>query len=256
MDTGADRPQADRKARQMTRLITLNIWEGRLPVPLADLLSREQPDIACLQEVVRFADPGYDWIRPGPGELAAWAGLPHTAMAPAYGQVYMHTRLELGNATLSRSPIPSQATIWTDGRYLADFDMTEHEFPRNFQHTMTGGVHIINHHGRRERDAPKNGSGKDTATMEFIAGYASKLDGKVIVAGDFNLWPSSPSLDPLRACMRDLGDEAGIKNTRTWLKGRDEVSDYVFVSDTVGVSDFYASDIVASDHAALVLDFE
>lgn len=238
----------------MTRLITLNVWEGRLPVPLASLVAVEQPDIACLQEVIQFAHPGYDWIRPQPEQLMA--GLTHVKMAPTYSQAYMHTRLQLGNAIVSRMSAEGHAVVWTNGTYEPDFDMAERDFPRCFQHVKFGGVHVINYHGQRERAAPKTGSRAATAATELIAGYAASLPGPVIVAGDFNLWPDSPSLDPLRAGLRDLCAEAGVKNTRTWLKGRDEVSDYIFVNDAVDVSGFYVSDQVASDHAALVLDFE
>jgi endonuclease/exonuclease/phosphatase family metal-dependent hydrolase len=49
--------------------------------------------------------------------------------------------------------------------------------------------------------------------------------------------------------------DAGVGNTRTWLKGRSEVSDYIFTSPDVNVTGFHVSKHVASDHAALVMDF-
>jgi endonuclease/exonuclease/phosphatase (EEP) superfamily protein YafD len=239
----------------MTRLITLNVWDGRLQASLESFFSCESPDIACMQEVARFAEPGYDWLRAGLPELASWAGLPCTVMAPMFGQAYMHTRLELGNAIMSSAPICEHPVTWTAGSYNGDFDLAKHVVPRNFQHVETQGVHVFNYHGQRERNGAKLGTEQDVAAMERLASQAAVPGGRVIVAGDFNLWPESPALAPLRANLRDLGAEAGVKNTRTWLKGRQEVSDYVFVSPDITVGDFYVSDRVASDHAALVLDF-
>jgi endonuclease/exonuclease/phosphatase family metal-dependent hydrolase len=46
-----------------------------------------------------------------------------------------------------------------------------------------------------------------------------------------------------------------FETTRNELTHKTEVCDYVFVSDDVKVKEFYASDRLVSDHAALILDF-
>jgi endonuclease/exonuclease/phosphatase family metal-dependent hydrolase len=239
------------------RLVTLNLWECKLPHPLSRLLQAERPDIACLQEATHWPQPGYDWLRPGLEQLAEAAGTAHTCWAPCAELAWMHGRLQYGNVILSRTEPLAHDITWVSGSYDPDFDIAEtgQRFPRNYQHAAYPGLHVINYHGDRVRDGHKNGGGNHASALANLAAYASGLEGPVIIAGDFNLWPASPALGPLQDSFRDLVKEAGIRNTRTWLKGRSEVCDYVFASKDVDVRHFRISPFVASDHVALVLDF-
>lgn len=238
------------------RLLTLNIWEGKLPHPLALLFKAEQPDIACLQEV-RSPDPLHDWLTPTLTRLGTEiAGLPHTSFAPIMEAGFFRRRMRFGNAVLTRQRPLHEDTIFVHGQFEPDFDFGVADVPRNFQHVeLPGGLHVLNYHGHRIRDGHKNGDPVSEQGCIELASYATGLPGKVIIAGDFNLWPDAPALKYLRAHFCDVVADAGVGNTRTWLKGRSEVSDYIFTSPDVNVTGFHVSEHVASDHAALVMDF-
>ena len=78
----------------------------------------------------------------------------------------------------------------------------------------------------------------------------------MIITGDFNLLPDSESIEILNKDFRNLTKEYGLQTTRTDLTHKSEPCDFIFVNDKVAVNDFYASEVVASDHQGLVLDFE
>lgn len=238
------------------RLLTLNVWEGKLPVPLQALFEAERPDIACLQEV-RDLNPGYDWIQPNLDRISRMARLSCAVFSPVMEIGWMRDRMRFGNAVLAGQPALYHHTIWTHGQFNPDFDMAAGDpVPRNIQHVTYPELNVLNCHHHRDRGAHKNGSEADLATWRKIAAYVTGMD-RVIIAGDFNLVPSSPALQPLwEAGFRNLAAEYKITSTRTWLKGRDEVSDNILVKGDIRVRDFYVSKFVASDHAALVLDFE
>ncbi len=44
------------------RILSLNAWGGRLHTPLMDYLVQTDPDILCLQEVVRGPAGSPDWL--------------------------------------------------------------------------------------------------------------------------------------------------------------------------------------------------
>jgi endonuclease/exonuclease/phosphatase (EEP) superfamily protein YafD len=92
--------------------------------------------------------------------------------------------------------------------------------------------------------------------MHQIADYITTLSGPVILAGDFNLAPHSESLEVINKQLRNLSVEFKLETTRTFLTSKVEVCDYIFVNGAVKVTKFLALEDIASDHKALVLEFD
>ena len=130
---------------------------------------------------------------------------------------------------------------------------------RNFVHvaleTPKGILHVLTHHGFRDPNT-KDGSDENTRQMKIIASYIDSLEGPIILAGDFNLHPKSKSLQPIHDRLTNLCTKYDLRSTRSELAKRQEVIDYIFVSDDISVKDFHASEMILSDHKALILDFD
>ncbi len=240
------------------KLLQLNTWHLKLMKKVVDIIDEEKPDILTLQEVPDSAgNPGLiDTLT----ELNKTILYPHIYYSPVHNFEVMHATVAWGNVILTNQPIGDTSTIFTNGEHTDDFSFETHSYNiRNFQHvTLDIGdkkLHILNHHGYHISEH-KNGNDETLKACQHIAAYISKLDGPVILAGDFNLAPDSESIKVFDGMLRNLSKEYHLKTTRTDLTNKQEVCDYIFVSEDITVNDFYASDIMASDHKALLLDFE
>ena len=241
------------------RLLQLNAWTLRLSTNIVDMIDRESPDIVALQEV-----PESD-IETGLfltlSQFMERVRFHHRFFSPVYGFRFMTSSIEFGNAVISNLALRDEATVFTNLEYKPNFSLEEDDYnARNFQHVVTedengAKFHLINHHGYH---VPQHKKG-DEFTLKAcrqIADYARTLDGPVIISGDFNLEPGSESLAVFEGTFRNLSTEYGLTTTRNNLTHKSEVCDYIFVNDGVVVKDFYASEVIASDHQGLVLDFE
>lgn len=242
------------------KLLQLNTWSCRLPTEIVKLLQQEQPDIACLQEVVSTQFGGK--IIATIDEIIDEYPFTDYHHTPLVEFAFMHHRASRGNMIASKHPIVHKNELWTQGQYTEDFDYLDsggYNVARNIAHaSLQHGetpLHIITTHGYHMREH-KNGSPETLQACRELADYASRLDGAIIIAGDLNLAPSSESIALLDQSFRNLSTEHNLSTTRNHLTTKTEVCDYIFVNDKVQVNDFHVSDIVASDHNALVLEFD
>lgn len=240
------------------KLVQLNAWGGRLEHQLADLLTAEAADLICLQEII--STKGDAALAITLEELQAKLGLGHSFMSPVMSFNLMNNTAAFGNAILSEYRFEHHETIFTNLQYQADFDFDSYDYNiRNLQHVQVtiGGkkLNVLNHHGHHVRQH-KNGDEQTLRQMAQIAAYLDTLAGPVILAGDFNLAPHSQSLELINTKLRNLSLEYALTTTRTSLTSKTEVCDYIFVSDAVSVTNFRTSKLVASNHQALILDFE
>lgn len=168
--------------------------------------------------------------------------------------------ISFGNVIYSRVPFTHTNTTYTRGQYISDYNFDNDDYnTRAFQHVTiqhnTKMLHILNHHGHHI-DTHKLG---DTETMRqamIIRDYIQKLDGGVILCGDFNLSPESESVQVLGAALRNLSVENNLQTTRSKLTYKNEVCDYIFVNDNIIVNNFSMDETIISDHNALILDFD
>lgn len=243
------------------KIIQLNIWQGKLGRQLIDFLKSEQPDFVCMQEVNDLEGrAGYKFFSTL-NEIKDGGGFSDAFMSATYSSRYMERELDYGNAMLSRLPFASTKTVFTRGEYSKRFDIEKQDGNnRNLQIAMidVGGkrLNLLNHHGYWIYGT-KMGDDETLRQMHVIAGEIRKLEGPVIMCGDFNLSPDSESIKVINGELTNLSVKNGLKHTYTKLSPlKDAVSDYIFVNDQVQVKKFGTSDEPVSDHKALIMEFD
>ncbi len=181
-------------------------------------------------------------------------------MSPVFTLGMMARKADFGNCIISKYPIKNEETIFTGKQYVADFDFLNHDpNMRNLQHAVIKlpngtDLNILNHHGHHIHQH-KNGDAETMRQCSIIADNINKIEGRLILAGDFNLAPHSDSLEQINKLVKNLSIEAGLKTTRTQLTHKKEVCDYIFVSKKIKVISFDVSDEIVSDHKALIMEF-
>ncbi len=239
------------------RLIQLNAWGGRLEHQVKDLVKKYDPDILCLQESIDINTHGI--IFANTNNIAQSANMKYIFHSPLISFKMLGTSAHFGNTIMSKFKIDNEETIFTNLEYKQDFNFERDDYNvRNLQYAnvMVDGkkINVLNHHGLHVPDH-KNGNAETERQMTQIYQFIKQLNGPIILTGDFNLSPSSPSLTPLNNLLTNLSAENNLKTTRTYLTSKIEVCDYIFVSSDVKVDKFEMLSEVVSDHAALLLDF-
>jgi endonuclease/exonuclease/phosphatase family metal-dependent hydrolase len=237
----------------------LNAWGGRMEPQIRDLLEAEKPDILCLQEIISYSADG-SGLFITLEEIQEIAGLSFAAFAPVFSFGFMKGTAKFGNAILSRYPIKETRTIFTHLEHKEGFVWGE-DSPnvRNFVHAAieseVGLLHVVTHHGFWVANH-KNGNTETLQQTKIIADYCSVLTGPKILTGDFNLVPESDSIKQINEVMTNLTLQHGLKTTRTPLTSKTEACDYIFISPGIATTSFAALEKQASDHQALVLEFQ
>jgi endonuclease/exonuclease/phosphatase (EEP) superfamily protein YafD len=240
------------------KLIQLNSWRGKLGTSILDLIQSEQPDFVCLQETVSLPSGAAGGFFLPVEELAAKTQL-NLIHAPTFGFNFADHPAQFGVAILSKNQALSSNIFFTEGQYQDNQNFVNDPYNiGNVLHlTFEIGdqpLHILTHHGFWLAEH-KNGSQTTTQKCQMIEDYIARLKSRIILTGDLNLAPDSPSLQGLNQLLRNLTLEHQLQTTRTFLTHKTEPVDYIFVNGQVEVQNFRASDIVVSDHQALVMEF-
>jgi len=207
------------------KLLQLNVWGGRLEKQILELLESEQPDIVCFQEAidVKGGNTGFFLaIDDIPREL----GLNNIFFSASFTFDFMRRKLGFGNCILSKFPILKKETIFTNLEHISNFDFMNDTYNvRNLQHvvinTAKGKLNVLDHHGYHVPNH-KNGDSVTMRQCKIIADYVSKLEGSVILTGDFNLSPNSPSIEQINKVLTNLSVKTKLKTTRTELTHKTE----------------------------------
>ncbi len=241
------------------RLLQLNAWQGRLGKVLFKQLESINPDIACMQEIVDY-NKWVIGIIGSSNSIQKALGCDYSYMSPLITMEVSGSPMKFGNAIYSKLPLEDMSTNYTRGQYTENYDsdtMSDYNI-RAFQHAVTTvdgkPLHLINHHGHHI-DAHKNGDEETARQVQMIADYVARLEGAVIVCGDFNLSPDSASIQILNTSLRNLSVEYGLTTTRSKLTSKKEVCDYIFVNNRITVDDFSMCEEIISDHNCLIVDF-
>jgi endonuclease/exonuclease/phosphatase family metal-dependent hydrolase len=248
------------------KVLQLNIWMGKLKRSILDLIEAEQPDILCLQEVfasdekIVLTQTGMFSILDAIQETT---GYQYCFFSPTFSQEVGGVKVDFGNAILSNRPLTDQKTVFINQQYEPNLDVTKLEPNiRNLQLASLdiGGkrVTIGNHHGYWV--GGDIGDVGDTNTVEALQKVAQELqtvDGPLIFCGDLNVRPESPAMRAFDGFLEDLVATNGIDTTLTELGFPSPIPcDHILVSDDVQVLNFTVSDRLASDHKALLLEFD
>ncbi len=239
------------------KILQLNIWGGKLGKQILEVLNREKPDIVCFQEAVVLPHKG-ELLFTQYGTIQTEAGFVHSYYSPAFGFTMMNYRADFGNAIMSNIPFIHTTTVFTRGEYNPALDLVDGDYNmRNLQHVEIEfkgeKLHILNHHGHHVKQH-KMGDSETLRQCEEIAEYIKKLDGGIVLTGDFNLAPESESLGKLNAILTNHSMLSGVTTTRTLFTHKTEVCDYIFTSKNLHTANFKVLPDIASDHTALVID--
>lgn len=242
------------------RLITLNIWGGRISEPLFRFIENHaETDIFCFQEVFNEASTS----RPVHKESLMDLFGRIADLLPGHAGYFAEEQAnEEGMAIFIKKVIP----VRKNG---SEFVFRWHNAMENDDaRTMGRAVQyavvdahkksyfIGNFHGLW------NGQGKtDTpdrvSQSKNIKQFLDSFSGPKILAGDFNLLPDTESLGILEQGMRNLIKEYGIASTRSSLyKKESKFADYVLTSPEVKVSRFEVLQDEISDHLPILVAFE
>ncbi len=240
------------------KLLQLNIWGGRLERQIADLVKQQNPDFICFQEAISIDGDAAFGI--SVEQLAEETGYKHLFMSPVFSFNLMNKTASFGNAILSKQPFTTSETLFTNLTHKTSFDFDTDDYNvRNLQHVIVEvngkQLHILNHHGHHVREH-KNGNDDTLRQMKQIADYIDTLSGPLLLAGDFNLAPDSVSLALINKRLINLPVAYGLATTRTQLTHKQEICDYIFINEAIKADDFRALEDLASDHQALVIEFD
>ncbi|MEO6760759.1 MAG: endonuclease/exonuclease/phosphatase family protein [Candidatus Saccharimonadales bacterium] len=242
------------------KLITLNIWGGRLRYNIPDFIAKEQPDILCMQEVNDLS--GYTGgLFITLDELQQAGNFADKSMAPSNGFHFMNRYLDYGNAVLSKLPLCDRDNVFVRKHYQPDYDVTPEDHARNFQHSsvLINGkiVHIINYQGQFVKGS-KAGNDETYQQVKELYGYTVQFANEpIIITGDFNLEPTSSSMQILNNNFRNLPIEHGITSTYSpVLHIFNVVCDYIFINNLVKLQSFETSEAIVSDHKPLIMEFD
>ncbi|VVB76920.1 Endonuclease/Exonuclease/phosphatase family protein [uncultured archaeon] len=261
------------------RLLSLNIWGGRLKEKLIPFLadSAKCTDMFCFQEVLDVDKAEkYEWskmskfndafAKEGTAEdERIFDSLKDTfpGFGPLLTQPYSNGGARLATFVTNRTKVIGGEAHSLPVEIRQTVNGDEQRCRPILQHTRmeSGGrqYNIVNFHGiwvylKWHSDTPERFEQSDAITK-----FIGKLKGRTILCGDFNLSPDTESLRMIEdAGMRNLVKEFGIKSTRSEMfpKGQDQFADYVLVSEDVEVDGFGTLDETVSDHLPLYLDFK
>ena len=263
------------------KLISLNValFEAN-NLKLTEFLKQQNPDLICLQEVVREIEESVssEYITKKPIDKAT-GELKHSFYGPNsvmhnfdmegfHGQENFHFDLgglaEMGNYTKSRYELVKGQNIFLENHftYTVDHSNWPEEDYRAILVTDLiidkKPLRILNYHGIWTRG--KLGNKKTLEACKKINTLALEAKGEVVICGDFNLFPDTPSMKLFETSFVSLVDQFKIKTTRlktNELSGLDRnVVDFIFVSRGVKVNNFEVIQSDVSDHLPLVLNFE
>ncbi len=245
----------DFKKDRTLRIMTYNVhscvgMDGKIsPERIARVIWRHDPDIVALQEL--------DTRRPRTGGIDQ----PHIIAKHLEMTYHFHPSLSIeeeryGNAILSRYPMK----LVRAGR-LPGLEHKPHLEPRGalWVEIQADGlsVQLLNTHLGLRREERLN-QAKALLGPEWIA--HPECQGTVILCGDLNTLPKSPTYCQIGSVLRDAQVEMESHRPRpTWFShlpvGR---IDYIFMSPQVEVTRVEVSrtdiDRIASDHLPLIVD--
>jgi endonuclease/exonuclease/phosphatase family metal-dependent hydrolase len=241
------------------RLISLNVWLGKLREPLIDFLRREASttDIFCFQEITcsfNNTPENPDLFSTIAKALSNFQGFFESSQEEGDIQtglgIFIKRRIDTidkeGDYFVYRTRNAMIGEDWrTQGRN-AQFV----QFPISGKECVVVNFHgIADGKGREDSEARISQSKKLKKLLDT-------LGGSKIVCGDFNLTLATESLAIIDGGMRNMIKESGIISTRNrFFPYPDKFCDYILVDKDLEVKEFRVFEDEISDHLALLLDF-
>lgn len=240
------------------KLITLNIWGGRVRNPLIKFVHKHKDiDIFCLQEVYYNAhrtitNENFELSLNIFADLQKLLPNHHAIFKPAVENVY-------GVAILVKN------TIDILGEGEINIHQKQHypgigvNHDRNLQWIECKWNHqiysILNVHGlwngQGKKDTPER-----IQQSQRIRQFMDTINTPKVLCGDFNLRPDTESMRILEENMNNLVTTHQVRSTRTsYYKKEEQFADYILTSPEIIVNEFSVMNDEVSDHSPLFIDF-
>lgn len=249
------------------QLISLNTWGAQAGIDkLLGFFERHKDvDVFCLQEVL---NGGEHMV----GKLAAGRSIQNidTALLSKIAEVLKDHAVYFrpsfsdfwGLAVFVKKDIhvreEGERFIYRERGYISEHDIADHA--RNLQYltieTPQGPRTIIQLHAAWQANG-KEDTPERLQQSEKIIQFCQTLDHPFVLCGDFNLLPTTQSIQILESVdLRNLIREYGITSTRTSFYTKpSRFADYTFISPGINLSTFQILPEEVSDHNAMYLDF-
>lgn len=259
------------------KLISLNIWGGKIHDPLLEFINKykEKADIFTLQEIFKsdrniLTHGSYsNIIKEIETILPDFNGYFYPTANSADIKGPVDFTLYFGQETFIRKDIKvievgdvfihkniNEVSFYPDGRP---------NFPRNFIYTEIeeNGKRflVLNLHGFWE-PAPKYDTEERFKQSQVVIDFIKNRNLPAIIAGDFNLRIETKALKMFeKNGFRNLVKESKALTTRSTLynikwRSFDKYADYILTSKGIWVTDFKVMRAKVSDHLPLFLEFE
>jgi endonuclease/exonuclease/phosphatase family metal-dependent hydrolase len=243
------------------KLITLNAWGGRMKDEINAFVTKTDADIYCFQEVYHGAqgkdtifldNTDFDHLSYLKKHMEGYECLYHPHLGDWWG---------LAMFIKKGIRIADQGEVYVHKHKGWNYELEVQGYTaKNLQYatveTEAGPRIILNFHGLWNGQG-KGDSRERVVQSQNIVAFLKTLESEYVLAGDFNLNPTTDSMNILEAHgMRNLIKEYGYTSTRTPLYEKDgKFADYVLVSGGIEVLDFSVLPDVVSDHSPLYLEF-
>ena len=253
------------------RLISLNLWGGRMYEPLIEFIKVHSvdTDIFCFQEIFstttdmkQTKEARANLYQELQALLVDFNGYFDPAQDGFDQKSAVDFPLSFGIATFTKKSLnlKSHGDIFVfRERDSRKDDNTS--IGRNLQYAVLENdgkeYAIFNLHGLWD-GGPKTDTEDRIQQSEKTKKFMKEMKiERSILCGDFNLMPDTKSLAILEDGMINLVKENRIQTTRNHFYTKEEkFADYILVSPAVQVKDFQVLQDVVSDHLPLLLDFE
>ena len=177
------------------------------------------------------------------GELARRTGLSYSYFAKAIDEHLGH----YGNGFISKYPIVKAETVMIPDPEPRRFPNGYYETRCLLKATLENGYTVLVTHFGLCRDEQEN-------AVDTIINHIT--EEKCILMGDFNVEPSDPILDPIRAKLKDTASLFECEKLSFPSDKPEMKIDYIFVSPDIEVVSADIPDIVASDHCPHVAEIK
>lgn len=249
------------------KILTLNIWGGELLDRVINFIRKEDPDIALLQEVNNGMDSLNSKFK-SIDILRKELGFPYCSFEPLFLDIRSGNKIPQGNAIFSRFPIGNQKAIFFDIPF-GEFNLEEIKSNLGKNQFLSMGMlkTDVNVNSRNINSYSVHGiwgfDGEDSARrlkMSKIIVEEIKNRKDVILAGDFNLKPSTKTIKNIEGYLQNV---FGKELIRTFNMKHKKLPGYataavdmIFVSKHFKVINHYMPNVDVSDHMPLVCEIE
>ncbi len=259
------------------KLISLNVWGGKLYQPLIEFIKTYSldTDIFCFQEIFDTKS-----------EIKSYKNIRANLLSeiknilPNFNYFYFPTLFGLNDKckkvdfNLSHGvAVFFKKTITVD--YHQNYFISRPHSLKSIKEDFSDiavplqvvRLHADNHiflvfnfHGT-PFPAPKVDTKQRINQSKYVKKILNYFKGTKILVGDFNLFPDTESIKLLEENMINLIKEYKIDRTRSMLSpfwGKEDFqkyADYTFVSKDVKVKSFKVPDVNISDHLPMILEF-